>query len=1038
MIKKQPISAVQNKLYKHLKWYPEDPSYNLAFLFRFPTTLDSECICEAIEQVLNAQEAFKVNFAEQNHEIVMVYDSKRQVKVHRSDIRYMPVEEQNTFAKSFADKKFSEVIDVSQWPLCHIHLFTGTDNYFLFILVHHIISDVFTAYQFFEKTSRQYNYMKGYGEKLPDIEGKSYFDAINHMTSQNRQVQAESYFEQVASECKLIESHFPVRKPTIEVLKGDTATFLINDKRIREYAKANNISIYNFFVLAYSVFIMKINRDSKTKIGIPLANRDKSCKDAFGYFVNVLPLTISFDTVEMAQKEITKKIFQLLRYQSYDAFISPDSELLNIDNVITYYKEALAFSLAETTCTPIPLTAKHIKYPLSMTIENIETDNYRITIEYSDYFSQIPWESTITNIINQLLEGKQTLETIHLLSDNDKKDIWHTLNHQQPVKRALGGDIVSVLNNSFKEFPDAIALEDSDSTWTYSQLNEYSDKISAFLSGRPEQNIVVSVPRSKELIGLLVGILKAGKTYIPVDTTIPYSRKDTILSQLENTLILADEKIIYQYAHFGHEVIDYTKLEIINNEQIGHTALPSEIAYIIFTSGSTGIPKGVMVSHRNILQYFEALYNEYEFSENDTWTLFHSPGFDYSIMEIFGALLFGGKLLIIPQEICLVPNDFYSYIIDHKATVLTQTPTYLVNLINEDLKTEHCFGHVKYIFSAAEAAHFSLFKPFFDKYQNKDFPKLCNAYGVTEATIISTFHPMTMEDILLGADNIIGSPYSNINCFVGDYNADLMPVGIPGELIIAGESVTKGYYKNEKETKRAFQRINDENLNLSDTPVYHTGDLVVMLSDGELKYLDRIDNQVQIRGFRVELGEIETAVMQFDNIKECIAVYREFTENDMRLIAYIIKENPNIQVSRDEILTYLKKKLPYYMVPSFIVEITEKPLTVNGKVDKEKLPLPSDQTEEDQENSEVYDSITSTLIDVWKDVLNNRKISINDNFFDMGGTSIHLPKLYYKILDVFKLDEKELCMIDMFEFTTVELLAEYIKALKIGREMDNV
>lgn len=1024
----QPISLAQSKLYQHAKWYPKDPSYNLTFLFQFSIDLDKSCLCEAIEKVLNAHEVFKVNFEEQGESAVMLYDSERKFSVRQIDLQDVPIEEQAAFVNSFADGKFSEAMDINKWPLCQIYLFSGTKNHFVFICIHHIISDVFTAYQFFEKTSALYNFMKRGGEQ-PVVEGASYFEAINQMAKVNTQTIEEKYFEQTALECRRIETCFPAERTESGIIKGASTSFQIKDSRIDEYAKSNHISIYGFFVLIHSIFIMKVNKTNKAKIGIPLANRKRAYKDAFGYFVNVLPLALSFDTVADAQREITKSIYRLLRCQSYDVLLSPHREALATDNVITYYKKALAFSLNGTTCRSIPQTPRHLKYPFSMTVENVEADNYRITIEYSDYFSDIPLEDTIINIMNQVLKGRQSLRDIHLLSDTEQRNIWSKLNRKEKVGEKLGDNIATALEKSLKEFPERIALEDSDSSWTYSKLDEYSNRVSAFLSSYSEQNVVVSIPKSKEFIGLLTGVMKAGKTYIPIDIEIPNERKTAILSQLENTVILTDENRKYEYEGSGHRMVDYKEIEDFQGWG-KNQGFSSDSAYIIFTSGSTGMPKGVVVSHRNALQYFEAINQEYHFSYKDTWTLFHSVGFDYSIMEIFGALLFGGKLLIVPHSICLAPRDFYEFIMNHKATVLTQTPTYFVNLLDEALKADNNFGHVRYIFSGGEAAQFSLYKPFLNKFQYGDFPKLYNVYGVTETTIISTFHTITMDDLKKGNNNLIGRPYSGISCYVGDSNDDLMPIGIPGELIIAGESVARGYYKNPKETERVFRRVTNDDLNLLDTPVYHTGDLVVMQANGELKYLDRIDHQVQIRGFRVELGEIETAVMQLDSVKDCIALYRKFSDNDMRLIVYVIKDSAHMLLSNGRILDYLKKKLPYYMVPSFIVEIESKPLTMNGKVDKEKLPMPYEQIKEYEEDLDRLDNVANILLNIWKEVLNNPNVTVSDNFFDAGGTSINLPGLYYKILNAFNIAEMQLSMIDIFEFSTIEVLSEHIRAIK--------
>ena len=565
---------------------------------------------------------------------------------------------------------------------------------------------------------------------------------------------------------------------------------------------------------------------------------------------------------------------------------------------------------------------------------------------------------------------------------------------------------------------------------TYKELNRRANRVAHRLRALgvgPETLVGLCVNRSLEMVVGILGILKSGGAYVPLDPMYPQERLTFMLEDTQASVVLTQQSLAANLPPNSAEIlcldapdVQLTPSDATANENPVSGVKPENLAYVIYTSGSTGKPKGVLVTHANVVRLFNATESWFHFGPEDVWTLFHSHAFDFSVWEIWGALFYGGRLVIVPYEVSRSPKEFYRLLVRERVTVLNQTPSAFQQLIQaEETGGPEDNLALRLVIFGGEALELQSLKPWIKRHGDTK-PQLVNMYGITETTVHVTYRPIAAEDVQSGRGSVIGVPIPDLQVYVLDRYLHLMPIGVAGELYVGGAGLAREYLNRPELTEERF--ILNPFSNMPGARLYKTGDVARYLLNRDLEYLGRADQQVQIRGFRVEPGEIESVLTEHNAVGQTVVIVREDQAGDQRLVAYFVSASHDA-VTVIELRKHLRTKLPEYMIPQHFVELDALPLTPSGKVDRRALPAP----QEDRQTEETYvapqNEVEKVVARIWEELLRVKNIGIHDSFFELGGNSLLLVRMLHKLQESFA---KELSIVEMFRHPTIESLAKFL------------
>ncbi|MFT3925001.1 MAG: amino acid adenylation domain-containing protein [Myxococcales bacterium] len=565
-----------------------------------------------------------------------------------------------------------------------------------------------------------------------------------------------------------------------------------------------------------------------------------------------------------------------------------------------------------------------------------------------------------------------------------------------------------------KERPEALAITCNGESLSYGALNRRANQLARALVARGvgrDQRVVVCMERSLDLVVALLAVLKAGGAYVPIEPTNPKDRIDFVLEDARAILALTQRPLADKVS--GSDVLFVDDLGAFAQHAEGDLEGPDvleSLAYVIYTSGSTGKPKGCLIEHRHVVRLFQACDAWFHFGPDDVFSVFHSFAFDFSVFELWGALMFGGRAVVVPQSVTRAPDDFLSLCVREKVSVLCQTPSAFRQFVANEAKLAPGALALRLVVFGGEALELESLRPWFQKHGDSK-PELVNMYGITETTVHVTYRPIRFADLALGASSVIGVPIPDLYVHLLDEEQNLVPVGVPGEIHVGGAGVARGYLERPELTAARF--VDDPFV--PGARLYRSGDLARLLPHGELDYLGRIDFQVKIRGFRIETGEIEAALRRSGLVRD-VAVLTHKQAGDAFLAAYVVTDaTPN------DLRSALRRELPEYMVPSVFVVIPELPMNVNGKVDRAALPEPREvtQTVQVRPSSELERIIAS----VWCEVLGRDEVSVDQSFFDLGGNSGRVVAVGKRLKELHGI---EVPIARLFQHTSVRTLAQHL------------
>ncbi|AGF55973.1 non-ribosomal peptide synthetase [Clostridium saccharoperbutylacetonicum] len=1030
------ISHPQKRIWYNEILFPNTPMHNIVSKIHIGTNLDIHLLEKTINLIIKKNDSLRLKFCEEEGKLYQYVDKYKFVNIPFLDF---------TIYNDNAEKKIKEFCmneGVKSLYRQNELLFKffiykiNNERMGVCFFIHHIIFDGMSCNLLLEQLSNIYQQLCN-NEIVDSNLENSYIDFIadeREYLSSEEFKKNKQFWNQKFSNLNANSLYINPKS-----IKSKTKAFVLNSElrdTLKEFLKEHNITLNKFFISISSIYMSRIFGDNDITLAAACFNRsNERQRKTIGMFTGIMPLRInleddiSFNEFLNYLNSELKSCYANQKYP-YD-LLAQDLELRKrgVDslfkfcvnyfsfesyNVKNNYNMSISNEIFAQEYTNIPL---HIFIKELKKNENIELEvQYRI----EDYT-----EEQITQMVNSMeCIAKQIISDlnikiseIQIVSEKEKNLILNEFNNtkkEYPKNESIGKLFEKVVDAS----KDKIALVSKGKALTYREVNERANQIAAALRKRGiTRNSIVPILCDKNLetiIGMLA-IVKSGGAYLAIDGEYPKSRIDYMLEEVRSRVILGKKSSLAKFKFENYmETINYEDEEILNEstDNLEQINTIDDLIYVMYTSGSTGKPKGVCIKQKNVIRLIKNT-NFIELKENDRILQTGSIAFDASTFEVWGALLNGTQLFVESKDVILNPELLEGYLRENKITICWFTAPLFNQLCKENI---NLFKPLRCLLTGGDVVSpISVSKL---KRAHKDL-MIIDGYGPTENTTFSTTYAISGE----WDENIqipIGKPIANSTAYIMDKNNNLLPIGVPGELCVGGDGIADGYLNREELTKEKFI----ENPYVKGEKIYRTGDLAKWLPDGNISFMGRIDNQVKIRGFRIELQEIEAQLLQYSRIKEAVVVDKNDESGNKYLCAYVLSEE---KVSSKEIKEFLKKVLPNYMIPSYIIQLEKFSLNCNGKIDKRALPSP-DLSQKDTEFIKARSEIELKLEDIWCQIFNLKEISIKDNFFDIGGNSLMAVNLVSKVHKEFK---RRIVVTDVFNRPTIEELAEYLKVMSV-------
>ena len=1011
-----PLTPLQKGLLFHSLYEPESGVYFEQFHCRLEGDVSVVAVKKAWQILVDRHPILRTAIVTKGQtEPVQVVFRNLEFKIAELDWRGLSNTAQATQLEEFLETDKRQGFILNRPPLMRVTLIRlGEDCWQLVWSHHHIILDgwswplLLREFLFLHKAAKENTEIS-----LENV--RPYGDFIAWLKQKNPQ-DSESFWREYmggfesATPLLMISKNYQSNNQSNKFKSGEIRQALSPETTalLQKLAQTSNVTLNTVIQGAWAILLNRYSHNKDIVYGITVAGRPPELpgvEGMIGPLINTLPfrVLVSGEQSLLSWLQDLQANAALMRQFEHSSL----SDIQGWSDVP--YGEPLFESLLAFENFPVDKSLKTADFGLNVPESSFfETTHYPLTLvvvpddglSLKLSYNAARFDAAVIELllsqfchllINMANNPQAPLQSLSLIAPGTPISKQEITTNQSPKT------IAEIFASTVRKYPENIALTFDGENLTYQELDRLSNRIGRYLQKQgigAEKRVVICCERSPELIIAMLGVVKAGGVYVPVDPAYPRDRLEFTISDCEAELILTTTDISYRLPSSKLKVCldaaDAPYLRESMELSTVETLAPEHGAYIIYTSGSTGKPKGVLVSQNNVTRLFGSTQHWFGFNDRDVWTFFHSFAFDFSVWEIWGALLHGGRLVIVPYCVSRDPQSFLELLKSEQVTVLNQTPSAFTQLLAAEDEIGKVSLYLRYIIFGGEALNLLSLRPWFERH-GENQTRLVNMYGITETTVHVTYRPITAEDLDNASGSAIGKPIPDLNLYILDPDGNPLPPGVIGEIYVGGAGVTRGYINREELNAERFVKDYFTDCSVDSAKrLYRTGDNARFVLNGDLEYLGRIDDQVKIRGFRIEIGEIETAISQYKDVHSAIVlVDSDAQTNQKRLIAYVVFSNYEQQPSIETLRHHLKQHLPDYMIPSQIIYLEKFPLTTNGKIDKKALP----KSEIQRENLEVAfvpcaTPIESTLANIWQEVLGVNQVGRFDNYFTLGGDSI--------------------------------------------------
>ena len=1048
---KVPASFAQKRMWLVDKLNGGMGAYNISNCVKLKGELNIEALRYALQLIISRHDILRTRFPSDENGPWQEIDEAGEVCLELVSLVDLSEAEQESRLKEFTAAQLNQAHDLAQGPLFTYKLIKiKNDEYCLSLVFNHIVYDnIWSSGIFFNELGKIYDAtIRGEKQALPElsIQFSDYARWEQNKALDGSMLEHVSYWrEQLAEPPEALQLPFDRRRPDRPSFKGGQVSFVVPGSvstSLSFLAKEESATPFMVLLAAWKLLLHRYTDQLDIVVGTPTGRRYRTdTENLIGLFINNLVLRTDFSYKPSLRELIARVKKTTIEAFSHDEL--PFEKLVEALNpsrtagMSPYFQHMFIHRKASKTPWSLPGLAlekydvEHQGSKFDLTLSVLENEGEVTgTLEFSsDLFDATTAERIVSNYV-QLLTSICDLPDVYvgelnIVAPQEKAALveqWNQSQSSYPVSQTVH----QIFEQWVSKQPEKIAVISDDRTLSYAQLNSEANKLAACLLHKGVQEddlIAVCLHRSADLVVALLAVFKAGAAYVPLDPYFPADRLQYMIADSEAKIFVSEERVLAQLGSIAADtiVLDREKQALDGYEEkiIGRDFSSNSLAYVIYTSGSTGKPKGVAITQRNLVNFLYSMQREPGLGEGDTLLSLTTICFDIAALELFLPLVSGASLIIKSREASLSPSSIIETIDSSKASVVQATP------VTWRMLTDNVWREKKpvKVLCGGEAMGVDLAEKLLGLAS-----EVWNVYGPTETTIWSSIKRVRQKE----DSEVIGKPIANTQFYVVNDCLQLQPLGVPGELLIGGDGLARGYFNRDEITREKF--INHPLA--KNERLYRTGDMVTRKPDGEIVFLGRMDNQVKIRGFRIELGDIETHVSELESVKQAVVIAREDTPGDKRLIAYISPRHSDIDINA--LRNHLRAKLPEYMVPSAFVQLQSFPQTPNGKVDRKKLPEPPrSETRKPVLSKEPLGEteFSAVLRGIFEEVLQIDVTSSEASFFDLGGHSLSALTVVARINQRFSINLPETAV---FEHQSITELSNVISRLLAGESHEDI